>query len=94
MDTDHCHNRNHRKDHIEYLGIYYILPYRNMDIEKFHSVYDEFNLPADTNSCIYSGNLFNTIIKVTIPQGNLCGIYSSWNGGGSLMEMKLLNTMI
>lgn len=30
------------------------------------------------------------IDKVTIPQGNLCGLFSSCQGGGSLLEMKLL----
>ena len=28
------------------------------------------------------------ISKITIPKGNRCGLYSSWEGGGSLMEIQ------
>lgn len=35
-------------------------------------------------------NLFAKGTRITIPAGNLCGIFSSFQGGGSLMEMTLL----
>lgn len=28
--------------------------------------------------------------KITFPKGNNCGLFSSWNGGGSMIEMELL----
>lgn len=33
---------------------------------------------------------YKTII---VPKGNNCGMFSSWNGGGSLMEMELLRDL-
>ena len=36
---------------------------------------------------------FFAINKITIPKGNLCGIFSSMQGGGSLMEMELLKSV-
>lgn len=32
--------------------------------------------------------------KITIPKGNKCGIYSSMQGGGSLLEMQLLRDVV
>lgn len=34
------------------------------------------------------------IKKVTIPKGNLCGLFSSCRGGGSLLEMELLRDTV
>lgn len=39
-------------------------------------------------------NGFEVYKKILIPRGNSCGMYSSWNGGGSLMEMKLKRDLI
>jgi len=37
---------------------------------------------------------FEEYTKVMVPEGNCCGMYNSWNGGGSLMEMKLKRDLI
>lgn len=29
------------------------------------------------------------VVKVTVPKGNFCGLYSSFQGGGSVLEMEL-----
>lgn len=34
------------------------------------------------------------LTKITIPKGNNCGIYSSMQGGGSLLEMELLRDVV
>lgn len=39
------------------------------------------------------GNHFGKITHITIPKGNFCGMFSDWNGGGSIMEMKLLRDL-
>lgn len=39
--------------------------------------------PLDLYDCYFE------IKKITIPKGNRCGIFSSSNGGGSILEMKL-----
>lgn len=36
---------------------------------------------------------FQEITHITIPKDNYCGMYSDWNGGGSIMEMKLLRDL-
>lgn len=38
-------------------------------------------------------NGFQQIKYITIPKGNTCGIFNSWNGGGSIMEMELLRDL-
>lgn len=42
-------------------------------------------------------NLYNNDFKpykrIVIPKGNLCGMFGFWQGGGSLMEMKLLRDL-
>ena len=38
-------------------------------------------------------NHFGKITHITIPKDNYCGMFSDWNGGGSLMEMKLLRDL-
>jgi len=35
-------------------------------------------------------NHFRKITHITIPKDNYCGMFNAWNGGGSIMEMKLL----
>lgn len=69
--------------------------------------YDDF-LQELENSCCGANNLvfigtidleqayikdFN-ITKITIPAGNTCGFYSSFQGGGSTLEAELLRPMI
>lgn len=68
--------------------------------------YDEFATEL-LNQCNYSlltfagmlplDDLYNSdfakITHITIPKGNYCGMFSDWQGGGSLMEMKLLRDL-
>lgn len=46
-------------------------------------------LPLDE---LYDNN-FEQITHITIPKDNYCGMFNDWNGGGSLMEMKLLRDL-
>lgn len=39
------------------------------------------------------GSCFGKITHITIPKGNYCGMFNDWNGGGSLMGMKLLRDL-
>ncbi|MDR0864900.1 MAG: hypothetical protein LBO74_08215 [Candidatus Symbiothrix sp.] len=32
--------------------------------------------------------------KIVVPKGNFCGMFNSWNGGGSLMNMELQRDLI
>lgn len=41
---------------------------------------------------LYKNN-FGEYRTIIIPKGNNCGMFNSWNGGGSLMEMKLLRDL-
>ncbi|WP_165044920.1 hypothetical protein [Dysgonomonas sp. ZJ709] len=38
-------------------------------------------------------NDFQEIQEITIPKGNRCGMFNSWDGCGSLMEMELLRDL-
>lgn len=38
-------------------------------------------------------NHFEKMTHITIPKDNYCGMFSDWNGGGSIMEMKLLRDL-
>lgn len=38
-------------------------------------------------------NDFAEYKTIVIPKGNMCGMFSHWNGGGSLMEMELLRDL-
>jgi len=41
---------------------------------------------------LYQNN-FEEYKTIIIPKGNNCGMFNSWNGGGSLMEMELLRDL-
>lgn len=41
---------------------------------------------------LYQNN-FGEYKTIIIPKGNNCGMFNSWNGGGSLMEMELLRDL-
>lgn len=41
---------------------------------------------------LYQNN-FGEYKTIIIPKGNNCGMFNSWNGGGSLMEMVLLRDL-
>lgn len=41
---------------------------------------------------LYENN-FDEYKTIVIPKGNNCGMFNSWNGGGSLMEMELLRDL-
>ncbi len=41
---------------------------------------------------LYENN-FGEYKVIAIPKGNHCGMFNSWNGGGSLMEMELLRDL-
>jgi hypothetical protein len=41
---------------------------------------------------LYENN-FGEYKTIVVPKGNYCGMFNSWNGGGSLMEMKLLRDL-
>lgn len=41
---------------------------------------------------LYKNN-FGEYKTISIPKGNNCGMFNSWNGGGSLMEMELLRDL-
>lgn len=41
---------------------------------------------------LYEHN-FAAYKTIVVPKGNLCGMFNSWNGGGSLMEMELLRDL-
>ncbi len=41
---------------------------------------------------LYKNN-FGEYKTIIVPKGNNCGMFNSWNGGGSLMEMELLRDL-
>jgi hypothetical protein len=77
---------------------------KNRDGKEFVS-YEDFFQEIENSSCganlltfvgrvdlrdLYDVEVYDKITEVIIPAGNNCGIFSSMQGGGSVMEMKLL----
>lgn len=70
------------------------IDYRALVTELYnsHTPANLFTLIATLNPVDLYNHNFN-IRKITIPAGNRCGFYSAWYGGGSLLEMTLLQSV-